>query len=222
MVQSSQDGLHPQLDRVVQKHLETPWRQPLHRPSVDAFERLLELQDFSAMRIVLDSGCGTGASTRMMAARYPECVVVGVDQSASRLARLGLGELPAREGNALFVQAELATFWRLALQAGWRLARHYLLYPNPWPKAAHVLRRWHGHPVFPQMLALGGVLELRTNWPIYAYEFERALGQVCPGIEIKSEERASEAGWDGIETPFGRKYAHSGHRLYRVVAKLPD
>ena len=221
-VRSSQNGVHPRLNGIVQKHIEQPWLQPLHRPSVEAFERLSGMYDFNASPIVLDSGCGTGASTRLIANRHPECMVIGVDQSIARLRRQGFDAFPARQGNALFVHAELASFWRLSLQAGWRLARHYLLYPNPWPKPAQVLRRWHGHPVFPQMVALGGVLELRSNWSIYTQEFAAALGQVCPGIEITLEERASEAGWDAIETPFGRKYAQSGHQLYRLIAELPN
>lgn len=221
-VRSSQPGIHPRLDAILARHLQTPWRQPLHRPTVEAFARLSALQDISRCPLILDSGCGTGASTKLIGDRHPDCLVLGVDQSASRLGRLGLGPLPAQQGNTVFVQAELATFWRLAHQAGWRLERHYLLYPNPWPKPAHVLRRWHAHPVFPQMLSLGGVVELRCNWRIYAQEFKRALEVLVPGIGIAMEEGGSEAGWDSIETPFGRKYAQSGHHLYRLKARLPS
>ena len=79
------------------------------------------------------------------------------------------GKLPR---NLILMRADLNDFYRLAADAGWRLARHFILYPNPWPKSVHLKRRWHGAPVFPYMLRLGGVMELRSNWKLY-------LGGVC-------------------------------------------
>ena len=220
-VRSSQDPVHPRLSAVVCRHLQSPWLQPLHRPTVGAFERLCALSGFDPRKgLVFDSGCGTGHSTRLMAQRHPDCLVIGIDRSASRLSRLGRSDLPFREENAFWVQGELASFWRLALERGWRLRRHYLLYPNPWPKAAQVQRRWHGHPVFPHMLALGGKLELRCNWRTYAEEFRLALQLARPGVVTNMECAESELDWGAIETPFGRKYGRSGHQLYRLTADL--
>lgn len=45
------------------------------------------------------------------------------------------------------------------------------------PKIGHLSRRWHGHPVFPAMLELGGVLECRSNWKIYV------LNEFCFAVE---------------------------------------
>jgi tRNA (guanine-N7-)-methyltransferase len=160
---------------------------------------------------VLDSGCGTGDSTRRIARLWPDRVVVGVDKSAARLARGGIDRFPHREGNVVWLRAELTSFWRLAHDAGWRLHRHYLLYPNPWPKASQLRRRWHAHPVFPTLLALGGQLEMRSNWLIYAEEFALAVNRVL-GTDVQpSVLEAAEA-----LSPFERKYRASGHRLYSV------
>jgi tRNA G46 methylase TrmB len=220
-VSSSQTAIHPRLEDVVRRHAATVWRRPLHAPTVAAFERLLALEDFEAGRdLVFDSGCGTGVSTSDIAARHADCLVIGIDRSLNRLSRQGRVEFPSQRDNAIWIQAELSSFWRLALENGWRLKRHYLLYPNPWPKPGQLKRRWHAHPVFPQMLTLGGMLELRCNWKIYAEEFQRAVEIVRPGAEIQMESADSEQGWDAIETPFGRKYARSGHRLYRLIAAL--
>ena len=49
------------------------------------------------------------------------------------------------------------------------------LYPNPWPKKKHLGRRWHGAPVFPALVKLGGELEMRSNWQTYLDEFALAL-----------------------------------------------
>ncbi len=205
----------------MRRHLEHPWKQPLHAPTVAAFERLLALPGLRPDRgLIFDSGCGTGASSRMIATRHPQAQVIGIDRSLSRLSRLGECEFPLVRDNVIWLHAELSSFWRLALQCGWRLERHYLLYPNPWPKPGQLKRRWHAHPVFPQLLALGGVLEMRSNWAIFAQEFKCAAGQVCPDADIRVESALSEQCWGDVETPFGRKYAASGHILYRVVADL--
>lgn len=224
-VSSSQSEIHSRLDSVVRRHLASGWRQPLHTPTVAAFERMVALPGFDVTGgLIFDSGCGTGASTRLIAQRHPDMLVVGIDRSINRLSRQGRVEFPYRRENAVWIQAELASFWRLALENGWRLDRHFLLYPNPWPKPGQLQRRWHAHPVFPQMLALGGLLELRCNWKVYAQEFRRAIELIVPGAPMQAERADSEGNWGGIETPFGRKYAQSGHGLYRLLVDLrnPD
>jgi tRNA (guanine-N7-)-methyltransferase len=211
-VQSTQKGVHPRLEALLARRLSRGWSQPLHEPSVLAFEALEGAIDGRRDRIVLDSGCGTGESTRLLSQAMPDCMVVGVDKSPARLSRTGAKSFPHREGNAVWLRAELSTFWRLALQAGWQLHRHYILYPNPWPKPGALQRRWHAQPVFPAMLRLGGRLEMRCNWEIYALEFALAVNRILgtdtePGTPAESP----------LISPFERKYHNSGHRLYSVV-----
>ena len=214
-VSSSQEGIHPRLPALLDRHRSTTWQQPLHRPTVEAFKRLQTCLGPACGPLVLDSGCGTGASTRRLAERFPECTVIGVDKSAKRLARGGTVAFPHVENNAVWLRAELESFWRLAVSASWSLERHYLFYPNPWPKPGQLQRRWHAHPVFPVLLKLGGRIELRCNWKPYADEFAYALNQLA-GSKIKPV--VLENG-DPV-SPFENKYRASGHPLYSVV--LPD
>jgi len=211
-VQSSQQGVHPRLERVLRRHLSSTWLQPLHPPSVQAFEGLERVIRNGPGKIVLDSGCGTGASTRLLADAMPDCLVVGVDKSSARLSRGGIETVPHREGNAVWLRADLATFWRLALQADWHLHRHYLLYPNPWPKPGQLQRRWHAHPVFPDLLRLGGRVEMRCNWEPYALEFAAAVNLVL-GVHIKPRAAPLEP----VLSPFERKYRNSGHPIHSVL-----
>lgn len=210
-VHSSQPGVHPRLEAVVKRHLARPWLAPLHAPTRAAFDALREEIGSRPSGLVLDSGCGTGESTRRLARLYPDCLVIGLDKSADRLGRGGIREWPHRERNAVWLRAELASFWRLALAAGWRLTYHYLLYPNPWPKPSQLQRRWYAHPAFPALLALGGQLEMRCNWRIYAEEFALAT-RLALGTDAKLRQLPeSEA-----LSPFERKYRASGHRVYSV------
>ncbi len=160
--------------------------------------------------LVLDSGCGTGESTHRIAARHPEAWVLGVDKSAHRLG----GSALRRNGRVLLARAELADLWRCLDRA---VAAHYLLYPNPWPKAAQLSRRWAGHPVLPWLLGLGGRLEVRSNWPVYLEEFAAAIALVTGAVaSVKPIETGPPL------SPFERKYRTAGHPLAAVTVHLPD
>ncbi|MBA3980216.1 MAG: SAM-dependent methyltransferase [Alcanivorax sp.] len=212
-VASNQAGIHEDLERVVKRHLSSAWRAPVAAHTRAAFS---EAEAWSRERpgapLILDSGCGTARSSRWLAQQHPEAKVIGLDQSAHRLARAESGP-----DNLLLVRAECADFWRLAEEAGWQLEAHYLLYPNPWPKAAHLKRRWHGHPVFPTMLGLGGRLMLRSNWGLYLQEMQAALA--LAGISASLDMLSAAALGEPL-TDFELKYRESGHDLWQLTAEL--
>lgn len=73
--------------------------------------------------------------------------------------------------NMLLLRADLVDFWILASRDNaWIVDAHFFLYPNPYPKRSQLRRRWHGHPVFPVMLRLGGKITVRSNWRVYLEE----------------------------------------------------
>ncbi len=208
-VHSNQGGCHPRLETLVTRHLQTPYQRPIADHTRAVFDRVAQRLT-AARSVILDSGCGVGESTAWLARRFPAALVVGIDKSACRLARQ-----PVLPANAVILRAELKDFWRLCVQAGVRLHRHYLLYPNPWPKATQLGRRWYASPLLPTLLALGGELEVRSNWALYVEEFARALA--LAGIPAWVERLAVS---DPI-SPFERKYQTSGQALYRSRAVLP-
>ncbi len=216
---SAQSGIHEQLPMVLDRHMKSPFRKPCadynraaFAASIERFRRL-----HPGAPLILDSCCGVGESSVALARAFPDHYVIGVDQSASRLQRGRRGQRDGRAwpDNLDLVRADLVDYWRLLLDAGIHLARHYLLYPNPWPKIGHLRRRWHGHPVFPAVIALGGVLECRSNWSIYIAEHCLAVEQLS-GREALAEPYLA----DLPITPFERKYRDSGHCLFRAVVDL--
>ncbi len=212
-VSSRQREPHPRLREHVERHLDSRWLQPLHLPTVEAYGRLRDHPAFRVGRpLVLDSGCGTGYSTRRLAERFPNSLVIGADRSLARLARGGAASGFAAERNLVLLRAELASLWRLLLAEDRQLQRHYLLYPNPWPKAAHLGRRWHAHPVFPELLALGGEIEMRTNWKLYALEFAQAAGIACGEVVEAREFQPQEP-----LSRFEEKYHARGQTLFQVT-----
>ena len=212
---SAQTGIHEQLATLLDRHRNAPYRKPYADYNRAAFEASMERRERVAPRapVILDSCCGVGESSIALALNFPDHYVIGVDQSAARLGKNAKGGgLPL---NLDLVRADLVDYWRLMLDTGVRPHRHYLLYPNPWPKIGHLSRRWHGHPVFPAMLALGGVLECRSNWRIYIEEFCFAIDHLKQGVAVCQDYVPEVA-----LTPFERKYLNSGHALWRSVVSL--
>jgi len=208
-VESNQGGPHPGLGALVEKHLGKPWRKPMAAHNLPALAALAERRATDPRPLVLDSFCGSGASTRALAERHPECLVVGIDRSAARLEKHG-----EAGDHYLLLRADCEAVWQVLAGEGVQPAAHYLLYPNPWPKAAQLKRRLHGHPAFPLLLALGGALELRSNWRLYVEEFGIALhlAGVCSAISAVPPGEPL--------TGFEAKYRASGHALWRCRARL--
>jgi tRNA G46 methylase TrmB len=88
--------------------------------------------------------------------------------------------------NVLLLRADLIDFWHLCLtslvwQQTVHVKKHYLLYPNPYPKKARLKNRFYAHPAFP-LLMLTLMMEgdepndstqmiVRSNWKGYLEEF---------------------------------------------------
>ncbi|HEX6834785.1 MAG TPA: methyltransferase domain-containing protein [Rudaea sp.] len=211
-IESTQAAPHPRLRDIVERHL----RQTYRRVPSDAGRRAFDAvaTRLAGIPFVLDAGCGTGASTFALARQFPDRVVLGIDKSEARLAAgRRIAQRNATTDNAILLHCELVDFWQLAAEAGLVCERVFLLYPNPWPKAVHVMRRWHAHPVLPALLALRGAIELRTNWAIYAQEFAQAMRIAGWSAHVELFKA------DVLLTPFERKYAASGHAFWRGHAQ---
>lgn len=217
MVRSAQTGVHPRLREVVARHLARPWRRPLPAYARVALEHTLAwLGSGPGLPLVLDSGCGTAASSRALIEREPGIRVIAIDRSAARLGFATDAVSRAESDRLLLVRAPLEDYWRLLVTAGVRPQRHLILYPNPWPKPEHLMRRWHAHPVFPHLLDLGGTIEVRSNWRTYLEEFALAL-EIAGGRSTLSMVETSAVPW----SPFERKYRDSGHVLWRLSGTRP-
>lgn len=204
-IQTQQASPHSDLERIVRHHLAHPWRKPCPSHTQNAFQQLQSRYRNDPRPLILDSYCGTGMSTAVLAAQHSEALVVGIDQSASRLAKhqvLG-------QQNYLLLQAEAESFWRCLVEANIPLAAHWMLYPNPWPKASQLRRRVHGHGAFPLLAKLGGQLQMRSNWQVYATEFTQAAELI--GLSGALETFTP----DPPHTLFERKYYERGHTLWR-------
>ncbi len=212
-VSSNQTGNHKDLDTIVKKHLSTTYQKPFHTFSNTTFENIDDIQKHIALPIILDSGCGTGDSSHNLSKIYSDHLIIGIDKSEKRLAKNINTSSIYHKDNLILARADLIDMWRLIKNARWEIKKHFLLYPNPWPKKDQIKRRWHAHPVFPEMLAICNNIELRTNWKIYAEEFSLALTiAISKNATIKKITPC-----EIFISPFERKYSESGHTLYKLT-----
>lgn len=210
-INSSQLVPHKNLAKLVNRYQRSSIQDTIPKHAYDTFA--IANNFIANSDVILDSGCGTGESSYRLARQFPNIKILGIDKSSARLQRTYIhGETP---DNLLFVRADCIHFWRLIKQAHWNIQRHYLFYPNPWPKPGHLQRRWHAHPVFPVLISLGGVLIMRTNWGIYAQEFAQALE-----IILQQRINIQELQIDEAFTPFERKYMASNHCLFEIMQDL--
>ena len=220
---TNQTGIHEKLVEVVNKHLHCEFKKPYQAHTQQAFEEVNQrvkrfLADNPHGELILDACCGVGQSTRLLAQQNPNALVIGVDKSAHRLDR-NVKELNRLDGsgqvdNFCLIRADLNDFYRLVKAAKWQVSKHYVLYPNPWPKSKHLQRRWHGSAVFPQMIAIGKQLILRSNWRLYLEEFQSALALAKINSELTPVPVSVST---QPLTPFEAKYQASGQQCWQLA-----
>jgi tRNA (guanine-N7-)-methyltransferase len=212
------------LDRLLQRQAGAAFRRPRQTACADVSDWLvaaLKLSQTQGRSIVVDLGCGTGKSVEHHARRRPDALVLGIDKSTDRLSRsmvpvldVRLGEKPRTLSGPWIVRVDSIDFVAALVAAGGAIDECWLVYPNPWPKACHLSRRWYAHPLFPALLANTQRFECRTNWLIYAQEMAhvlRALGRE-PTLDGVAAFEASSI------SAFEEKYRRSGHECWRILA----
>ena len=210
-IDSPQTGPHERLTEVVQRHMAHTFKKPIQAHNQEAFEKLQQtVQQHSPKQIILDSCCGTGYSTYLLAKNHPDALVIGVDQSEKRLTKES-DHLTQAPDNALYLRANCEDFWRLCQVNNIRFNKHYILYPNPYPKPSQLQRRWHGHAAFSALKDISEHIEVRSNWRTYIEEFSMAwqllTEKKLPVTEIIDFEPV---------TFFERKYGESGQQLWGI------
>lgn len=127
--------------------------------------------------LIVEIGCGAGEATAALAARRPECNVLGfevwrpgVADTLWRLARAGATNVRLLSVDAVWSMEHLL--------APGSVHELWTFFPDPWPKKRHHKRRL----VTPRFAALvasrlqpGGRWRLATDWPDYAAQMQQVL-----------------------------------------------
>lgn len=219
-IETSQTGPHCDLDTVVTKHLHSCYRKPIPDHQYQLFKQAQDWVNESKRSVILDMGCGVARSSVLLAKMYPEHAVIGVDKSRARLQRnpyyrdCPLDKRDCPLDNLLLLPGNSIDFWRLAAQQQLPVVKQYILYPNPYPKANDLTKRWHGHPVLPWLLNTCSNIEVRSNWSVYLQEFGRACQLIQPELQLQ---------WLSLKdhteplTHFERQYQQVGESIHGLL-----
>ena len=211
-ISTNQVGIHQNLHKVVARQLANTSQKPLSAHTEQAYQEANNwLGDWQG-ELILDSCCGVGESTVNIAQAHPNARVIGIDKSALRTDKHQAYASSLQ--NYIVLRADLNDFLRLLVLHNRKLTKHYLLYPNPYPKSAHLQRRWYATSALKDMLSLGGTLEVRSNWQLYIQEFSAALAIANVNSHLSLFEN------DHPITPFERKYWQSGQSSWQLLANL--
>lgn len=209
-IRTTQHTVHPKLLPLLWRRRCADFQRSLPDFSEKVIQELkLLLQERKPQFLILDSGCGTGYSTKVLAQRFPFATVIGIDKSIKKLSKATrTSPVPS---NCFLFRAELVDIWRWLHQIHLSIDYHFLLFPNPWPKPRHFRKRIYAHPVFPKIFAFSRYIELRTNWKVLAEEFAVVAASVTGKDAILSQYSPA-----AYLTPFEKKYAERGEPLYKV------
>lgn len=211
-ISTNQAGIHQNLHTVVTRQLASSSQKPLSIHTQQAFQEANDWLGGWQGELILDSCCGVGESTVNIARAHPQARIIGIDKSALRTDKHQAYASALQ--NYIVLRADLNDFLRLLVIHNKKLTRHYLFYPNPYPKSAHLQRRWYATSALKDILKLGGRLEVRSNWQLYIQEFSAALAVA----NVDSQVTIFES--DKAITPFERKYWKSGQSSWQLIAHL--
>ena len=207
-VLSNQQGIHDKLDELVARYRKSENKRPISDHTRQTFNDVCAWLDGWQGEVILDSCCGVGESTANLAARFPDARIVGIDKSALRGGKHE--HYQSENQNYAVFRADVNDFWRLAGETEWNIVRHFLLYPNPYPKSAQIQKRWYASAAMVDLMALTPNIEVRSNWLLYLLEFGRAAAQYGLSSDV------GEITGDDHMTPFERKYRGSGQTCWQL------
>lgn len=167
--------------------------QPRVRPALDLMARLSFAPP--APRTVVDLGCGTGSITAMLAARWPDARVTGIDSSAAMLAKA------AHEAPGVHLMEASIDGWTAETPVD-------LLFSNA------ALQWVDGHArLFPHLarqVATGGLLavQMPRNHQAPSHTVMTALARSAPwrerlGSLVRETPVAAPADYDALLQPYG-------------------
>ena len=169
-----------------------------------------------ARPIWLEIGFGAGEHLAAQAAAHPEVGYIGcepfVNGVAAALGKLGgLGNVRIHPGDARDL---------VELLPDGALARVFLLYPDPWPKARHARRRFAGTEnlaMLARVMAAGAELRIATDIADYA-EHAREAVAATPGLALAGDGGEPWEDWPG--TRYEAKALVAGRRpVYLTVVR---
>lgn len=179
----------------------------------------IDLSRFGAKPLWLEIGFGGGEHLVHMAATYPEIGIIGCEPFVNGIAML-LGKIRAANVTNLAIHPGDVRDLFDVLPTG-SIAKAFLNYPDPWPKARHHRRRFvtQGYlTALARVLQTGAEFRVATDIPDYV---RQSLEEVPPaGFELLAQGDTPWADW--LSTRYEQKALREGRPPhYLTFRRLP-
>ena len=167
-----------------------------------------------ALPLEIDVGCHKGLFLVEMAGLYPAHNFLGVEFQSERVQRTQKKIRTLARATAAVVQAD-------GLEALQGLPDHcvdviHVLFPDPWPKRRHYIRRLVQTPFFVTALRVlkpGGLLRLVTDDADYAAAMAATAPDFPALVPFDADHRAYPL------TEFQKKFLTDGRPVHRLILK---
>ena len=207
--------LHPAQERYLAEDLDRLSPGPVsHEDNPDRLPLDLAAR-FGGRPLWLEIGFGSGEHLVHQAGRNPEIAFIGCEPYINGVATC-LGKL-RRAGcdNVAIHPGDVRDLFDVLPQAS--IARAFLLYPDPWPKARHHRRRFvtpeHLKPLA-RVLMPGGIFRVATDIPDYVRQTLSAVPQA--GFEqVDCDGQAPWADW--LSTRYEQKALREGRQPHYMT-----
>lgn len=182
-------------------------------------EQISSSIDWSAWsKIVIDAGAGVGLFSCQYAKNNPDTLVIAIERTHLRSAKL-IRRAQNHELANLFVAQADVMVWIKEHVPNQVVCQIYFFYPNPWPKKKHKKRRYLFHPLWPEVeriLIPGAQLSMSSNISAYIEEAEEYLAKSSSFDSIRKVVLDSKI---QARTHFERKYLQRGQACWELQAE---
>lgn len=167
----------------------------------------------------MEIGFGNGENLLQLALSHPEWNLLGVEVHRPGIGRLLLALETAEISHVRLLQADAMEILRHHLRPA-SLQGLILLFPDPWPKQRHHKRRLV-QPEFAALaagaLAVGGLLQMATDWQDYAEQMLRVMDAAPEFLNLAGVDQFAPRQPDRPLTRFERRGQNLGHDVWELL-----
>ena len=170
----------------------------------------------------LEIGCGKGGFICQMAERHPDRFYIALEVSTGALITAMERCVAAGIENIRFINANAVTLTDI-FQKG-EVAKIYLNFSDPWPKARHAKRRLTYRSfleLYRSILPENGVIEFKTdNRALFDFSLEEFAFCEMKMTEVTYDLHQSEYNENNIVTEYEKTFSEKGFTINRVVVYM--
>jgi tRNA (guanine-N7-)-methyltransferase len=168
----------------------------------------------------IEIGCGSGLHPIRYASSHPDRVLFAIEHTKERFGKFSQRLTNHPPIANLYAIHDDAVRWISHVPPTESVSRVFILYPNPYPMAKHLNRRWHAMPFMQRIIKLlkpGGKIEIATNEVWYANEARQYMQEVWKLALIEDKEIYDPSGEQfKARSHFERKYLKRGETCYNL------